>query len=279
MKKRLSDRGTQSWLRKHPIYIVARIGYEVFAVMQVLVVYISLHPWFGLDQDTLEQLLFVSVQILTSLYGITMTGYVFFLGRIDALIQADSTFEDVTLALKKRFNHMVWCITAAVLLAFLGCGLGVYLKSYKVQMPEFVYPLLVNESLLFIGTAVVFIMYYVVNMVDPDNLRRAADARRKTLEPNPGTPGDVSQFVTQFAALECQCMERLPEALQKTPLGSAQLDFLVQQGILSFDAAKEVGELRQYYSCVLHGTSMSVSRAACDRVANLVESFSEKHTV
>lgn len=276
MKNKLSDHGAQRWLREHPIYIVVRIGYEIFAVMQVLVVYISLHPWFGLDQDTLEQLLFVSVQILTSLYGITMTGYVFFLGRIDALIQADSTFEDVTFALKKRFNHMVWSITASVLLALLGSGLGVYLKSYKVQMPGFAYPLIVNESLLFIGTAVVFIMYYIVNVVDPDNLRRAADTLRKTLEPNPDTSGDVAVFLTQFASLERQCMEKLPETLQKTPLGSAQLDFLVQQGILSSHAAKEVGELRQYYSCVLHGTSMSASRAACERLANLTESFSEK---
>lgn len=276
MKKKLSDHGAQSWLRKHPIYIVARIGYEVFAVMQVLVVYISLHPRFGLDQGTLEQLLFVSVQILTSLYGITMTGYVFFLGRIDALIQTDSTFEDVTFALKKRFNHMVWSITAAVLLALLGCGLGVYLKSYEVQMPEFAYPLLVNESLLFIGTAVVFIMYYIVNVVDPDNLRRAADTLRKTLEPELGTPGNAAYFLTQFAALERQCMEMLPEALQKTPLGSAQLDFLVQHDVMSSHAAKEVGELRQYYSCVLHGTSMSVSSAACERLANLTDQVKGK---
>lgn len=35
------------------------------------------------------------------------------------------------------------------------CGLGVYFKSYEV---------------LFIGTAIEFIMYYIVNAVDPDNL-------------------------------------------------------------------------------------------------------------
>lgn len=267
------------WLKTHPLVVVTHLGHELFVLMQAVAVFISLHPQYCLQPSVLEELMNGGIQTLAGLYGITMTGYVFFLGRIDTLVQADWTISDVVETLKKQFVRMVYLISAAFLGSLFLCGLNVYLQSYAVQMPSWVNLLLLNESLLFIGATVMVIVYYVVNMVDPDNLRRAADTLRKTLEGKKHEPGDPVLFFTQYQKLEAQCQTLLPEQMRNMPLGKMQLEYLRWEGVLTWEMLQVAKEIRQYHSCVLHGSEISVSQTACNRVTKLAEQLSEREVL
>ena len=259
------------WIKTYPLVIVAHLGRELFVLMQAMALFISLHPQYCLQPSILEELMNGGIQTLAGLYGVTMTGYVFFLGRIDTLVQADWTISDVIETLKKQFVRMVYLISAAFLLSLFLCGLNVYLQSYVIQMPSWVNLLLLNESLLFIGITVLVIVYYIVNLVDPGNLRRAADTLRKTLEQKKHEPGDPALFFMQYQKLEAQCQTLLPEQMQNIPLGNIQLEYLRWKGILTLEMLQTAKEIRQYHSCVIHGSEISVSQAACNQVTELAK--------
>ena len=273
-KPALSNSHVHRWLKTHPIVIVTHLGHELFVLMQAVAVFISLHPQYCLQPSILEELMNGGIQTLAGLYGITMTGYVFFLGRIDTLVQADWTISDVAETLKKQFVRMVYLISAAFLVSLFLCGLNVYLQSYAVQMPSWLNLLLLNESLLFIGMTVMVIVYYIVNVVDPGNLRRAADTLRKALEQKKHEPGDPVLFFTQYQKLEAQCQNLLPEQMRNMPLGKMQLEYLRWKGVLTPEMLQAAKEIRQYHSCVLHGSEISVSQAACNQVIELVMQLS-----
>ena len=275
----LSNSHAHRWLKTHPLVIVAHLGHELFVLMQAVAVFISLHPQYCLQPSTLEELMNGGIQTLAGLYGITMTGYVFFLGRIDTLVQADWTISDVAETLKKQFARMVYLISAAFLVSLFLCGLNVYLQSYAVQMPSWLNLLLLNESLLFIGITVMVIVYYIVNVVDPGNLRRAADTLHKTLERKKHEPGDPALFFVQYQKLEAQCQTLLPEQMRNMPLGKMQLEYLWWKGVLTPEMLQAAKEIRQYYSCVIHGSEISVSQAACKQVTKSVKQLSEREVL
>lgn len=266
----ISLKEASHWLRQHPLAVIVHCGNTIIGLLQLVVIFISLHPQYCADISALEQMMGTGTQILTGLFGVTMTGYVFFLGRIDAIVQADHTVEDVANMLKKQFNHMVWAISASFLLALLGCGLCAYLKSYAVQVPDYLPLLLCNESLLLIGTGIVFILYYIASVVDSGNFCRAADSLRKKIEPGKVKGGDSALFFAQFSTLETQCKAFLPTAMQGSPLGKEQLNFLAKQGVLLPEMLQTANTLRQYHSCVLHGSGSFVSQKACEDITALV---------
>lgn len=243
-------------------------------LLQVVAIFISLHPQYCLQPVDLEKLLSAGVQTLTGLYGITMTGYVFFLGRMDTLVQADWTISDVVDALKNRFAHMIYGISTTFLLSLFLCGLSAYLQGRAIQLPLYIHLLLLNESLLFIGTTIVVIVYYIINVVDPGNLRCAADELRKTLEPKNAGPGDTMLFFERYQKLEAHVKALLPQQLQQNPLGKMQLEYIKFKDILTPEMVQTAKELRQYHSCILHGSEIGVSQAACDKVAAFVEQVS-----
>lgn len=127
------------WLKTNPIVILAYFGHKIFVLLQVIAIFISLHPQYCLQPVDLEELMSAGVQTLTGLYGITMTGYVFFLGRIDSLVQADWTIGDVVDALKNRFVHMIYGISTTFLLSLFLCGLSAYLQGRAIQLPLYVH--------------------------------------------------------------------------------------------------------------------------------------------
>lgn len=115
------------------------------------------------------------------------------------------------------------------------------------------------------------IVYYIVNLVDPGNLRRAADTLRKTLERKKHEPGDPALFFAQYQKLEAQCRTLLPEQIRNMPLGNIQLEYLRWRGVLTLEVLQTAKEIRQYHSCVIHGSEISVSQAACNQVTELVK--------
>lgn len=271
-----SARDINHWLNRHPLAVIAHVGNTVLTVTQLVVVFVSLHPQFSADTAIQEQMMWVGAQILTGLFGVTMTGYVFFLGRINDMVRADHTAADVAEMLKKQFNHRVWFVSTVYLLALLDSGLTAYLKNWTAQIPGRLLPLLYNEALYFAGADIIFILYFIVNVVDPDNLRRAADQLRKRLEADTAEAGDTVWFLNRFSQLEEQICRLLPAAMRSNPLGQEQISLLTRQGLLPEELRQTADWLRQYQSCVLHGTGTFVSRRACADLQKVLNAISER---
>ncbi len=271
-----STRDINHWLNRHPLVIIAHVGNAVLTVTQLVLVFVSLHPQFSADISMQEQMMWVGAQILTGLFGVTMTGYVFFLGRIDDMVRADHTVADVAEMLKKQFNHRVWFVSTVYLLTLLDSGLTAYLKNWTAQIPNRLLPLLYNEALYFAGADIIFILYFIVNVVDPDNLRRAADRLRKRLEEDTAEAGDTAWFLNRFSQLEEQLSGLLPATMRGMPLGQEQISLLTRQGLLPAELQQTADWLRRYQSCVLHGTGTFVSRRACADLQKVLDALSER---
>ena len=86
-------------------------------------------------------------------------------------------------------------------------------------------------------------------------------------------------FFTQYQKLEAQCRKLLPEQMQNAPLGKMQLEYMRWKGVLTPEMLQTVKEIRQYHSCVLHGSEMRVSRTACSKVTKLAEQMAEREVL
>lgn len=255
---------------------------------QGCVVYDCVSPFFEFSESGLVQVLSNGIQVIAGLYGITLTGYIFFMERLDSTAERDETLYDVIELLKHRYNRFVVVITVNSLTAFI-LGSALILRGLPQRLlSQPLYRFALNETLLFMGTAVCFICWFVLAVVDPEKIRRMCaeykerlSSRQKNLQ-----TGDLEQFLTDCSRIEALLLEMADSRLHKVfsketfrrgkPQMRRSMDVLRAQKRLSDPLWEELDRLRQYRNYTLHSGELTVSQEMCRLAAEVRQTLEQK---
>ena len=208
-------------------------------------------------------------EIIAGLYGITLAGYTFFLSRMDALMAADATLDYVVSNIKSRFKYLIWHITFNVTMTlFISIAL-MYIPVPESAAHSFVYRLICNEFVLFLGSSISLILFYSLLVIDPNCIQKEAAMQKQKLSKPNGKEGSVVEFLVCFDQIEKRCNQMLPvPVIQqiRTHKGNHfvyTIVLLQKQLLISDEAATRLTRIHQYYECVLNSEAMDVTQEMC----------------
>lgn len=271
IKEELADQG-QRLARAasfHLIPVIAVAG-------QILVFWFSGQENLFPDNDALMNVISCCAQIIAGLYGITLAGYTFFLSRMDALMATDATLDYIVGSIKQHFKMLIWYITATVATTLFISVFLMYYPAESCVIPPYLYRVICNEFVLFLGFSTALILFYSVGVVDPNCIPKEARKLKKKLGGRSRVPGSTVEFISLYDRIEQKCNGMLPENVlsQIQENKGRQFEYTIEL-LYEYAAAVRplVGELRRihrYYECAVNCAALSVSQEMCVLARNVL---------
>lgn len=257
------------WRRKNPYLPAILLGILLFLTAQGLILYNAFFPFIDCDEEALLQVLGICVQVIAGLYGITLTGYIFFLGQLQQEAAGNEDLTDVIQLLRQRYNQLVLLITGSTLLClFSGCILILY--SGSTALSDAVHRLWNTETLLFMAGSVVLIFYFICDVVDPNKFAKISEKNKARLDgPSPAS-GSVQEFLADCDAIQRLIFAQLPyqSKNQKPTLAGALRQ---ARSYMDPELWRKIDRLTKYYGYLMCSRELTVSEEMCALAREVLE--------
>jgi len=271
-------------LNNYP-YLFGILSIAVISVIAQIVIILDLfHPLIRLEVEAVSNVMSTCSEVVAGLYGITLTGYIFFADRFQNMSKEDESLYDIVQALLIRYNRMAGIISVMTLVCVVFCE-GIVFYGDNTVLPQLLWRFLVDETLLFFFWTFNVILYFVISVLDPQKISRISAQKRDKLSDSRET-GDLQQFLNDYNAIEAQLMALMENLLAtslpipgrgRRPIAVYNLETLRNYSRISFQLWRKLEKLRQYYNLTLHDRKMTVSREMCDLAKEVLEDLKEKN--
>ena len=259
-------------LHRYP-YLIGVMIFGAFAgIIQILVVLDCLHPIIEFTPDAVSSVMSTCSEVLAGLYGITLTGYIFFADRFKDTSSEDESLYDAVEALLLRYNHMAGFISLLCLVGILMAE-AIVLYGTNTLLPAWLHRFWINETLLLCLCTFEMILYFVISVLDPQKVKRISSQKKEKLSKD-GTPGDAEEFMQVWNEIEqnlyalrdelSRTLRIVPGVSKRRPQMVQTLEVLRNYGRINMNLWRKLDKLRQYHNLSLHDVNMEVSREMCD---------------
>lgn len=271
MNKHSSD-SPRSTLMQYP-YLVGLFSLGILsAVIQIIIIVDCFFPILEYEVEVVSTVMSTCAEVLAGLYGITLTGYIFFSDRFQNTSKEDESLYDAVQALLLRYNHMAGFISLLCLVCIVS-GEGIVLYGNNTLLPDGLHRFWISETLLVYFLTFDFVLYFVISVLDPHKISRISSQKKAKLSDDTVT-GDPEVFLENWEAIE-QLLSGLQEKLIKdvrlVPGGAKNkprivhtLEVLRNYNRISTSLWRKLDKLRQYHNLALHDPGMTVSQEICD---------------
>jgi len=267
-------------------YMIGIFSIGIISVIaQILVGLDVFYPLIQLERDAVSSVMSTCSEVVAGLYGITLTGYIFFADRFQNTSKEDESLYDVVQALLIRYNRMAGVISLLTLICIV-IAEGIVLYGNNTLMPEKLYRFLVDETLLLFFWSFNFILYFVISVLDPQKVDRISNQKRSKLSDDKDL-GSLQEFLADYSAIEKRLMTLMEKLLSsslpipgrgKRPASVYTLETLRNYSRISFSLWRKLEKLRQYYNLTLHDPNMTVTQEMCVLAKEVLKDLEEKNT-
>jgi len=257
-------------LRRYPYLIGLLSVGAIAAAAQLLIIWDCFAPFIAYDVAAVSSVMSTCSEVVAGMYGITLTGYIFFADRFQNTSRDDESLYDAVQALLLRYNHMAGIISLMSLVCIVG-GEGIVLYGTNAVLPQWLYRLWVSETLLLFFLTFDFILYFVISVLDPHKVSRISTHKKGKLSSDQ-VAGDAEGFMADWIAIEdnlrilreslVSTMRFIPGAKSKPEIIHT-LEILRNYGRIGHGLWRDLEKLRQYHNLALHDPEMTVSQEMC----------------
>lgn len=273
-------------LHRYPYFAAVLVIGVISVIAQIVIILDCMYPLFSYETDAVSSVMSTCAEVVAGMYGITLTGYIFFADRFQDTSREDESLYDIVQALLIRYNHMAGFI-ALLCLVCIVIGEGIVLYGNNTLLPPTAYRFWVDETLLFFFCTFNFILYFVISVLDPQKISRISSQKKEKLSDDK-EQGDLNQFLADYSAIEQMIYGQLEKMLTSMrfvpnpaksgrPKMVATLETLRNYSRISHAMWRKLERLRQYYNMALHDPSLTVSREICDLAREVRQEMEEKN--
>lgn len=257
------------------------------AVLSIIASFLC-HPKFLLNENQLLYLFSSMAQIIGSVFGLTLTAYVFFVDKFRESAKNDDTYYDATISLLRQFFNTLILIAVICGLTILTCILGIIsLHNWTTA-----YPLLINESVLLFVLAVASILLFGVMLLDPEKLDKEIKRQAESLhgpEKNDRL-GDFTEFLRYYNLLQEVVVNFASSLVYNTEVSSQffrdfkpqiiqSLKVLNGKQIINDALSAEINDFRIYRNGLVHGIDFTIPQSTCDRVKEIYNAINKVYEI
>ena len=270
--RRNKNESIRNHLHRYP-YLIGLLSFGILTgIVQILVILDCFFPLLEYAPDAVSSVMSTCSEVLAGLYGITLTGYIFFADRFKDTSRDDESLYDAVQALLIRYNHLAGFISLMCLVCTVMAE-GIVLYGTNTLLPAGVHRFWINETLLMCFCTFDLILYFVISVLDPHKVERISN-QKKTKISEDTTTGDVEEFMAVWGEIEDNLlalreeliskMRFIPGANRNKPQIVQTLDLLRNYGRINMNLWRKLDKLRQYHNLSLHDVNMAVSQEMCD---------------
>jgi len=185
----------------------------IFAFSSFLIVISSItslwgltHSLLKLDENQILYLFSTSAQVLAGVYGLTLTGFVFFRNELSREEFEDETLADAVESLKRRYFTLLLFITALVLVTFALSNLAI---SGESKEHTHINTILINVGQTAFATSLISIAYFIFDVISPKRIEAASRALQEKADPTRSSEakGSLEEFLRNYNQIESLLVE------------------------------------------------------------------------
>lgn len=264
-------------IKQHPTTLIWIAIAALGVYMQWVIVGVSVSRVQPFSMEALAGVLTTSAEVVAGLYGLTLTGYIFFLDRLQQKADDDELLEDIITLLKKRYHNMVLILSVT---CFSVIALAFSFIIYDVEsnlLPDYIYRFWGFEALLMVFVALVFNIYFVITVVDPDKIPRVSLQYKQKLSSSETELGSLQEFLQDYEDIE-ELLMRKGKGVAVSQIGTNPWKAIKHlngkerieiRKLLSDPVLKDLTVLSQYYSYMVFSQEMTVTKEVCQLAKNV----------
>lgn len=260
------------WIKQHPSVLIWIGIAAVLAIIENYIIALCFSPVEIFSMESIAQVLTSSAEVVAGLYGLTLTGYIFFLDRLQQKADDDELLEDIITLLKKRYHNMVLILSSVCFaVIFLAFSFIIYEPESNI-LPVQAYYFWGYEALLMVFVALLFNIYFVIIVVDPDKIPRASLQYKQKLSKSETELGSLQEFLQDYEDIE-RILREKSEGLAISQIGTNPWKALKHlngkekieiRKLVSDPLLKKLTIVGQYYSYMVFSQEMTVTKEMCD---------------
>jgi hypothetical protein len=186
----------------HPLANVIRRFAALFALSTVAAAIVaSTSRAIALNESQILYLTSTSAQVIAAVYGLTLTGFVFFRNELSREESEDESLREAVESLKARYFGFLWFITALVIVSLLLANLTIASEnSAKIPFKNFI----LNAGQAAFFTSLLAVAYFVFDVISPKRIERASKGLQSGLDPQVAgqRTGNLDEFLNNYNQIE-----------------------------------------------------------------------------
>lgn len=271
-------------LHRYPHLVGMMIAGGFVGILQIYVILDCIFPLIVYEVDAVSSVMSTCSEVLAGLYGITLTGYIFFADRFQDTSRDDESLYDAVQALLIRYNHMAGFISLLCLVCIVFAE-GIVLYGTNILLPKWLHRFWINETLLLCFCTFDLILYFVISVLDPHKVKRISNQEKTKLSEDTaqGNPEEFmviwGQIEDNLLALREELISKIrfiPGANRNKPQMIQTLEVLRNYGRINMNLWRKLDKLRQYHNLSLHDLNMSVSQEMCSLAKDVLAELEKK---
>ncbi len=234
-----------------------------------------------ISENSLYYVSSTAASVVAGLYGITLTGYIFFLNQLQRNGEEDETLDDPIHLLKRNYNRDAILLSVLTIVSLLANWFILLYGVDNTLLPDTVYRFLWDETMWCTFATIVGIVCFILRVVDPDKIQHVSERYKARIDGSDNTPGNFEQFLQDYEETEDIILELSlqtgnsfsPKQLTARRKERVVLSANILKGleIISDSIWEDVSLIREYRNYALHSSDQKVSRQMCDFAASVKE--------
>lgn len=156
-----------------------------------------------LNESQILYLSSTSAQVVAAVYGLTLTGFIFFRSELSREGVEDETLREAVESLKARYFKLLVFITGLVILTLLLANLTIVWESVDGgPLRRF----FLNGGQVGFVTSLLAIAYFVFDVISPQRIERASKSLQVGVDPQVEgqTAGSLDEFLKNYEQIQAQ---------------------------------------------------------------------------
>lgn len=237
-----------------------------------------------LNENQVLYLFSTSGQVIAGIYGLTLTGFVFFRSELNREEFEDQTLAEAVETLKRRYFTLLVFITALVVLTILSANFAI---SYEAAPSPQLKVVVINVAQSLFATSLLSVAYFVFDIVSPKRIESVSRNLQEKVDPRRSeqTKGGLEEFLRNYNQIEALLAEAGQPYQQGTTsyeprfprrLSNARLaEILLRNERISKSLFARIRELVTLRNAIIHGAEPVVSREIVEASAQVAQELRE----
>jgi len=168
-----------------------------------------------LNENQVLYLFSTTGQVIAAVYGLTLTGFIFFRNELSREEFEDETLAEAVEALKKRYFVLLVFISALVIVTILLSNLAI---SYESAGGMYWNALMINIGQSAFATSLLAVTYFIFDVISPRRIEKASQSLQEQVDPSRTelTKGSLEEFLKNFNQIEA-LLEKYGLPYQRVP--------------------------------------------------------------
>ena len=228
----------------------------------------SQFPVLRLNENQILYLFSTSAQVLAGIYGLTLTGFIFFRNELSREEFDDDTLTDAVESLKSRYYSLLVFITCFSIFTLFISNIAISIESSEYRELN---TIIINIAQTAYVVNLLVIGYFIFDVIAPKRIERASKSLKQEVDPDIKTSetGSLEEILKNFNQIE-YILQKYGNAFQKDSSNAYRksrrrfsnfklAEIIFRSGKINEELFGKIANLVKLRNSIVHGAEPVVS--------------------